>query len=1160
MPIRVKTAASTWSVIKKVFAKVNTTATGWKEANAVWGKTPFGWVKMWPGDAPSVNPNDPINIRSGGYNGTVVPSPQSLNAVLYGHDGNGASVIGATPITITNRNMKISESLDGTTTRYQLETVDIYNLTNDSEVDVGYKRFMADGWYLFYQLDAANVWSDKTTLYSFPPIKLIRQIPAHTTNFPTLAESLFGGQPFFTFNFDINDQWYKAADLSRSYIKWWQNTSKTPGGTALKTTYLQDISGLTEYRKNTTYSDYDGRTIANPTVSGVDTYYASSGIPAGQYIIAEIVLQNSYTDHYGSPVSVFRASGDKPVISSLVVRDDNGNSVSDNRSSPRIITDGWLNFTATVTNALSTTYYLLEPRIYNNQTGVYYDFNTTTVITSTSFPTDLTPTSTNFNAATNTATVTWRLYINADTLFGMGGPTYDPGSAPGTARWNFEFRASARASSTSTNASASYYDGVVNFGASTDYQFGIDLPAAIDISPSSAMTLNVNSTTVGANNPLTFSLTTTSYPSTTPGPYASYPRRYFLNYGDGSTPTSGTFTTGTSNPSVTSISKTYTTPGTYTAVLTWEPQGDTSRSTRSRTITVGQALTAPTPGTLSYNSSTTTVTLTFSGTNIGPYYQMYWNSSASAQFSDYYDSATNASGATSISDLFTPIADTLYYFYVRSSNQNIATTTNAGNATTGTYSQWSSFVTATFRRVTFNYNGNGQAATITDAISGTSITLPSPTRTGFTFNGWYTAASGGTRVGGAGESYTATTTLTLYAQWTANPRATGAMRRISMPTSFTNSSQTIWVGTNGYVSTTIDPTTSPGTSWPSAGGVVVGPFVMDLQQTALFTKSDASNFYVRYQGYRFGATSETVDYLMKFYWGSTTVDVYFITNNLTIEPSPDAVRSGTNVFQTWAGSSSITGMTIPTGMTTVTTAPTASADDGRTAITASAPVSLTPPTITSVQNIGGGTLRINFSGGSGPYFQVYWLGSNTTPSNTQTTYDAATNTSTTFIDEALNGSAGTTYYFWVRSSNQNIATTTSSGSATAGTFSNWSTAGSYTFPTVDQSTAPSQPAAPSNNWTSGTSYPFTWSAPSSSGLNTNGTTATITGYTLEIYKADNSSGSGTYASPWATYNFSGSITSYTYTSDDSSKYYAAAVKATNSANKTSTISAKSLYK
>ena len=46
-----------------------------------------------------------------------------------------------------------------------------------------------------------------------------------------------------------------------------------------------------------------------------------------------------------------------------------------------------------------------------------------------------------------------------------------------------------------------------------------------------------------------------------------------------------------------------------------------------------------------------------------------------------------------------------------------------------------------------------------------SITLPSASRTGYTFSGWYTSASGGTKIGGSGATYTPSGSTTLYAHW-----------------------------------------------------------------------------------------------------------------------------------------------------------------------------------------------------------------------------------------------------------------------------------------------------------------------------------------------------------------------------------------------------------
>ena len=54
------------------------------------------------------------------------------------------------------------------------------------------------------------------------------------------------------------------------------------------------------------------------------------------------------------------------------------------------------------------------------------------------------------------------------------------------------------------------------------------------------------------------------------------------------------------------------------------------------------------------------------------------------------------------------------------------------------------------------------------AYTGGSITTPTLGCTGYTFNGWYTAASGGTKVVAGSTTYTVTKTQQLYAQWTAN--------------------------------------------------------------------------------------------------------------------------------------------------------------------------------------------------------------------------------------------------------------------------------------------------------------------------------------------------------------------------------------------------------
>ncbi len=76
------------------------------------------------------------------------------------------------------------------------------------------------------------------------------------------------------------------------------------------------------------------------------------------------------------------------------------------------------------------------------------------------------------------------------------------------------------------------------------------------------------------------------------------------------------------------------------------------------------------------------------------------------------------------------------------------------------YAQWKDPVV-----VTYDANG-GSCDTASDTYLGKELTLPTPeNRTGYTFNGWYTAASGGIKIGDFGASYTPDANITLYAQW-----------------------------------------------------------------------------------------------------------------------------------------------------------------------------------------------------------------------------------------------------------------------------------------------------------------------------------------------------------------------------------------------------------
>ena len=90
--------------------------------------------------------------------------------------------------------------------------------------------------------------------------------------------------------------------------------------------------------------------------------------------------------------------------------------------------------------------------------------------------------------------------------------------------------------------------------------------------------------------------------------------------------------------------------------------------------------------------------------------------------------------------------------------------TFTGNYNTTLYAVWKP---ATYL-VTFDANG-GTTPTASKSVTYNSTygTLPTPTRTGYTFKGWFTAASGGTQVKDS-TNVTITANQTLYAQWEKN--------------------------------------------------------------------------------------------------------------------------------------------------------------------------------------------------------------------------------------------------------------------------------------------------------------------------------------------------------------------------------------------------------
>lgn len=77
--------------------------------------------------------------------------------------------------------------------------------------------------------------------------------------------------------------------------------------------------------------------------------------------------------------------------------------------------------------------------------------------------------------------------------------------------------------------------------------------------------------------------------------------------------------------------------------------------------------------------------------------------------------------------------------------------------------------TANQSTIIWNANGGSVAPTSsTYTYDGEPVTLPTPTRTGYTFNGWFTASSGGSKISDVGNTNKPASNKTYYAQWTEN--------------------------------------------------------------------------------------------------------------------------------------------------------------------------------------------------------------------------------------------------------------------------------------------------------------------------------------------------------------------------------------------------------
>ena len=166
--------------------------------------------------------------------------------------------------------------------------------------------------------------------------------------------------------------------------------------------------------------------------------------------------------------------------------------------------------------------------------------------------------------------------------------------------------------------------------------------------------------------------------------------------------------------------------------------------------------------------SSTGFTANWTAPAIGTITNYVLDVSTSSGFSSFV-SGYNGLSVTGTSQAITGLsAGTTYYYRVRADKTSVT-----GQ---GTYSEVQTVTLANNLTVTYNSQGGSSissgSTTSGGSIAGSISTSPgTPTRAGYTFNGWFAAATGGSAISFP-YTHGQTANFTLYAQWTPPPTIT----------------------------------------------------------------------------------------------------------------------------------------------------------------------------------------------------------------------------------------------------------------------------------------------------------------------------------------------------------------------------------------------------
>ncbi len=249
-----------------------------------------------------------------------------------------------------------------------------------------------------------------------------------------------------------------------------------------------------------------------------------------------------------------------------------------------------------------------------------------------------------------------------------------------------------------------------------------------------------------------------------------------------------------------------------------------------------------------------------------------WNASSNGGTVNGQSSVTTSvnTGAKATAPSYTPVKAGHIFkgWYTSAAGGNLYSTVTISAAQTF-YAQF----TANSYTATWNANGGTPASATTSPTYGTKLTLPTaPTRAGYAFAGWYTAASGGTQVTSS-TTYNTAGNVTYYAHWS------------------TNSYTVTWNMGDGKTETTNqeygEKVVMPSDSPAKAGHTFLGWFTAEkggteVTENTVYSTADATTFYAQFTANHYSITWDLGDGKTK-----TTGQTYGEKLILPTEPTKD---------------------------------------------------------------------------------------------------------------------------------------------------------------------------------------------------------------------------------------------------------------------------------